>query len=324
MTSKERFLAALRHEFPDRVPFNFWMDRPVMAEYERRIGHRHWRVTHFGADVIETFPLIGFGPQPAATPDDGMWAATRPRIEWDEADALPMPDPRDEGVYGLMRADLEEFPGHAVILDTVTPWGHITGMRTYEKVYMDMYDEPEAFHRLSRRITDVLKVVVDRACRLGITALYLMEDLADRNGLSISPAMINEFCLDYARELADVAHEHGVPVLFHSDGNVRDLIDLLLPLGVSAVNPMQPHLNDPGEFRRRHGDRLAVYGGLDNCYIIPEGTIDDVRAHVLEVFEILGRPDGALIFSTHDIPAGTPEENLETMIRTIIDECRYP
>ena len=64
MTSKERFLTAVRHQKPDRPPFNFWMDRPVMADYEKKVGHRHWRVTHFGADVIETFPCIAFTPGP--------------------------------------------------------------------------------------------------------------------------------------------------------------------------------------------------------------------------------------------------------------------
>jgi len=60
MNSKERFLIALNNEKPDMVPFNFWMDRRLMEQYEKRLGHRHWRVTHYGADVIETFGLLNF------------------------------------------------------------------------------------------------------------------------------------------------------------------------------------------------------------------------------------------------------------------------
>lgn len=322
MTSKERFLAALNHQKPDRAPFNFWMDRPVMQQYEQKIGHRHWRVTHFGADVIETFPAIACCPtQPFA---DGPYALSHePTFEWQDVASLPMPDPHHPGVYTLIETDLREFPNHAVILDTITPWGHIAGARTYEKIYMDMYDYPDEFHALSRRITDTLKVVVERACKLGITALYLMEDLCDRNGLSIAPHMIEEFCLNYAAELAAIARAHGIPVMWHCDGNVSGLIPLLKKIGVHAINPLQPHLNDAAAFKREHGKDLAVYGGLDNCYIIPNESAAAVRAHVLNVFEILGKPDGALIFSTHDIPVGTPEENLETMIRTIKEECVY-
>ena len=158
---------------------------------------------------------------------------------------------------------------------------------------------------------------------MGITALYLMEDLADRNGLTISPQMINQFVLPYANELAEIARKYNVPVMFHSDGNVNDLLDHLIKIGVCAVNPMQPHLNDATEFKNKYGDELAVYGGLDNCYIIPDGTPEEVREHVLDVFNALGKSDGALIFSTHDIPEYTPKENIEAMISTIKNECFY-
>ena len=205
----------------------------------------------------------------------------------------------------------------------ITPCGHIASVRTYEKVYMDMYDEPERFHALSRKITDLLKVVTERACKMGITALYLMEDMADRNGLTLSPAMIDEFILPYANELADIARKYNVPVMFHSDGNVSNLIDHLINIGVQVVNPMQPHLNNATEFKNKYGDKLAVYGGLDNCYIIPDGSPEEVHEHVLDVFNVLGKPDGALIFSTHDIPEYTPKENIEALISTIKNECKY-
>jgi hypothetical protein len=45
--------------------------------------------------------------------------------------------------------------------------------------------------------------------------------------------------------------------------------------------------------------------------------------YLLEVFDIIGRPHGVLIFSTHDIPLHTPPENIETMVRTIKEECVY-
>ena len=319
MTSKERFLKAINHEKPDRAPFNFWMDRPLMKKYEEKIGHRHWRVVQFGADVIETFPLINF----TGGTDANAWDSHSDIKSWAEIDNLQIPNPNNQNVYELIQKDIEEFPDTAVVLDMITPWGHITMLRGYENVYMDMYDEPDLFHKISRKFTDTLKIVTEKACEMGITALYLMEDLADRNGLSLSPAMIEEFVLPYAGELAEIAHKNNIPVMFHSDGNVTDLLPLLLKIGVKAVNPMQPHLNPATDFKKNFGEKLAVYGGLDNCYIIPDGSADDVRNHVLNVFEVLGKPDGALIFSTHDIPEYTPEENVEMMISTIKNECVY-
>jgi uroporphyrinogen decarboxylase len=299
------------------------MDRRLMAQYEHRIGHRHWRVTHYGADVIETFAHLAFPTGPGVD-RDGTWWQTEPHLKsWDDLDSLRLPDPNEDKVYDLIRRDMEEFPATAVILDCPTPWGVIAGIRTYELAYMDMLDHPEEFQTLARRIVEIQKVVIERACRMGITALYLMEDIATSRGLSMSPAMLEEFCLGYARQQAEVARSFGVPVMFHSDGKIMEVLDLLASIGCRAVNPLQPHLNDLRDFKARFGSRLALYGGLDNCFIIPDGTAEQVRAHVLEVFDTVGRPDGALIFSTHDIPLHTPPENVETMVRTIKEQCTF-
>lgn len=59
MDSRERVRRAFRRELPDRPAFNFWMDRDMLAEYERELGPE-FRVTHFGADVIEVFPDVAW------------------------------------------------------------------------------------------------------------------------------------------------------------------------------------------------------------------------------------------------------------------------
>ena len=54
VTSRERVQCVLRGELPDRVPFNFWMGRDKMAEYDERWG-ADFRLTHYDVDVIEAF-----------------------------------------------------------------------------------------------------------------------------------------------------------------------------------------------------------------------------------------------------------------------------
>jgi len=322
VNSRERFLSAVRRRKPDRAPFNFWMDRRLMARYEQRIGHRHWRVTHYGADVIETFAWLGW-PSAPGIERDGTWWQTGPALaDWDHAARLKLPNPADEKVYRLIQRDLTEFPDTAVILDMPPPWGVLAGLRTYEQLYMDVIDHPDQVLAMARRVADITLTAVQRAIRMGIAALYLMEDLADSRGLTMSPAMIRRFSLDLVCPHIAAAKSAGIPVLFHSDGRLDGLLPLLIEYGLDAVNPLQPHLNDPRAFKAGPGRRLALYGGLDNCFIIPDGTVAQVRAHVLDVFEAVGRPDGGLIFSTHDIPLHTPEANIEAMVAAI-RECTY-
>jgi len=322
MDSKTRVLMALAHEKPDRVPFNFWMDRRLMAEYENELGHRHWRVTHYGADVIESFHLLEFPEGPTEERDGTIWHTGPAFDNWDAIDDLPLPDPDDDNVYNLLKADLDEFPDKAVLLNIITPWGVLAEMRTYELVYMDMYEHADKFKQLSKRIGDIMNIVVERACQMGVTAVYIQEDLATSRGLSMSPSMINEFCLDYAKGFVEIAKRYNKPVLFHSDGAVLDLVEPLLEFGADAINPLQPNIVDAKEFKQHFGNRMAVYGALDNCFIIPQGTPEQITKHVKDTFDVLGRPDGSLIFSTHDIPYEAPRENVEALV-SAIKECTY-
>lgn len=182
MDSKTRVLMSLAHQKPDRVPFNFWMDRRLMNRYEEQIKHHHWRVTHFGADVIETFYGLRFPVGPHIEENGTSWQTGPFLNDWRDVDSLPIPDPYDDSVYTLIKSDIDEFPDKAILLDTITPWGVITGIRTHELIYMDIYEYPDEFKRLSKRICDILKVVVERAAKMGVTALYLMEDLATTKG----------------------------------------------------------------------------------------------------------------------------------------------
>ena len=253
MNSKQRVLHALNREKPDRVPFNFWMDRRLMERYEKKIGHRHWRVTHYGADVIETFLGLAF-PSGRLEAKTGTNWLTEPLFEdWRDVDSLLLPDPSEEKVYELIQRDLREFPDTAVFLDISTAWGIIASRIGYENIYVDMYDHYDELKKLCRRITDIQKQAVERACRIGITALYIMEDVSTTRGLSMSPAMIQEHCFNYAAELRAVADSYEIPTLFHCCGKITDeLADMFIELGVKAINPLQPSVNDTEEFAKKY------------------------------------------------------------------------
>ena len=145
---------------------------------------------------------------------------------------------------------------------------------------MDLLQYPEEVKKLIKKVMDILKIVVEKACKMNITALYVMEDLAMAKGLIISPKMIKEVVLGPVRELVEIANCYEIPVLFHSDGMVMELVDLLIEIGICAVNPLQPHLNDLDEFKNRFGGKMATYGDLDNWYIIPEESPQTIRDHV--------------------------------------------
>ena len=320
MNSKERVLAALDFEEPDRVPFNFWMDRRLMAQYEQQYGEG-WRVRAFDADVVETFFNLAFPCSPTVEESGTAWV-TEPLLKsLDDIDSLRMPDATNDEVYSLIQKDIEAYPDRAIFVDTPGVLTVAHGIREYSNILMDVYDSPDQLKELFGRISDIMAEAAARACEMDITALYVMDDIAYRQGLLMSLPMLDEFVFPFNRKPIDAARKAGIPVLMHSCGRVTDAVDSFVEQGIRALNPLQPHLHDLPAFKRKYHGKLAVYGALDNTYVIPDGTPEEVRAHVRETFEVLGE-GGGLIFSTHDIPLCTPRENVEAMVEEM-ERCAY-
>ncbi len=322
MTSRERVQCVLRGELPDRVPFNFWMDRDKMAEYDARWGG-DFRLTHYGADVIEAFVLFDWFPGLSPNShDDGVtqWQLEPALGSMEEALDLQFADPATTAIYADIESKRAQNPDKAIFALAIGPLGILGGYRLAENVFVELYDKADVIREFMYKIQPIFIDIVRRACALDIDVLYLADDICDRNGATISPAHLREFHFDYLKPAIEIAHEAGKKVFYHTDGYVLDILDLFMEYGIDGINPIEHRYNDPKEFLRRSKGRLKVYGALDNCNIIPNGTPEEVRDHVKEVFNILG-PNG-LIMSTHDIPGHCPLENLDAMVETIVG-CEY-
>ena len=94
----------------------------------------------------------------------------------------------------------------------------------------------------------------------------------------------------------------------------KSLRGLRADLGLDFIGPLSPAYNDQAAFYGEHGGRLAVFGGLDNTPIIESASPAEIAAAVAAPRESL--PDG-LILHTHELPSGTPPENIDAAVRAL-------
>jgi len=320
MDSRERVERAIRFEEPDRLPFNFWMDRRRMDELDRKYG-ADFRVARFGADVVEAMAMVPFPAgrfeEKAGTP----WMVGPLFKDWNDTPSIKLPDPADPALTANCEAMLKRYPGKAVVADLPNVLTHVESMVSQADFYMDLMDEPELVGRFFHRMSDIMAAVAERLCKLDITALYVMDDVAANSGLLMSPAQVREHILPHWKKVVDVAHAAGKPVFFHTDGKVVELYGLFADeLQVRMLNPLQPDLQDVGGFARTYKGRTGIYGGLHTGRIHMMAP-DEIRAHVFDLFEKAGR-GGGLIASSHDLDISTTEEQLDALVGAI-KECVY-
>jgi uroporphyrinogen decarboxylase len=150
--------------------------------------------------------------------------------------------------------------GHAFVWETMRQ--SLGDVCMYESLVLD----PGWIHDFNRVYTDFFKAHFALLFEeLGPPdGIWIYEDLAYRNGLIASPAMLRRLFLPYYAELVDFFHGFDLPVVLHSCGDVTRALPLVVEAGFDAIQPLEVKAGcDPLALAGEYGDRLAFIGGLD-------------------------------------------------------------
>jgi len=144
----------------------------------------------------------------------------------------------------------------------------------------------------------------------------------------ISPKMYRKILKPIHAELISFIKERTkAKVFFHTDGDVFNLIEDFIEIGVDILNPIQTSagkMSDLEGLKERYGERLVLCGAIDTQNILPNGTPEEVRQEVRRVINILGQGGGYMVASVHTIMQEVPPENVLAMVDAVQEFGTYP
>ena len=144
----------------------------------------------------------------------------------------------------------------------------------------------------------------------------------------ISPKMYRRMLKPLHADLISYIKERtDAKVFFHTDGDVFDLIEDFIEIGVDVLNPIQTSagkMADLEGLKQRYGSRLVFCGALDTQHILPHGSPEDVRTEVRRVISILGQGGGYMLASVHTVMNEVPPENILAMVDAVEEFGYYP
>jgi len=195
-------------------------------------------------------------------------------------------------------------------------------LRGMENLMMDFYDHPDFVHELFSAIADYNVAQVKKAVTFDIDCIHFGDDWGQQQGLQMGPTVWREFLKPALKRMYGAAKDAGKFVSIHSCGDVDELFDDLIEIGLNCFNPFQPEVMDSAALMEQYRGRLAFHGGLSTQKILPFGTVDDVRTESRRLLE-LGKAGGYIFAPAHAVEGDVPLENMLAFIEEVQAQPGY-
>jgi uroporphyrinogen decarboxylase len=225
------------------------------------------------------------------------------------------PDPRDPRFFADIPGKLARHGDRFRVFQLgFSLWERAWTLRGMENLMMDFYDHPRFVRELLESIADWDLAQVREALRCDLDAVYLGDDWGAQHGLQMGPRLWREFLHPVLRRLYGAIREEGKLVMIHSCGDVDELFEDLLGIGLSCFNPFQPEVMDVHALLERYRGRLAFHGGLSTQALLPYGSPEEVRRESLRLLAA-GSGGGYIFAPAHDVEGDVPLENMLAFIQ---------
>jgi len=189
-------------------------------------------------------------------------------------------------------------------------WQHACCLADVNDLILACYDNPDWVHEL-------LRILLEKKLRFVETMKGAKFDLIETGGGSgsstlISPKIHEEFCLPYDRKIHDALHELGFKVTYHTCGGTFGIEEMIVANGCDASETLAaPSIGgnqEPWEFKEKVGNRLALIGGMDQFNVVTDGSSEQIRNKVFELFEKVGYEGGYICSMTDHFFETAPEK----------------
>ncbi len=341
MTPRERVAAALRLERPDRIPwleigvsghvFAHVIGEPMpagsgfhpLADVEAYCVYLSQVIRAAGELGLCGVPLkcwnVAFSAGESTTGArahkragavDGLPSleehiATAPRV----ADMAPI---RCAPVYDELMQNTDLFR----VLSVGGVYSHAEASMGTAEFAIACHEQPELVQTLCRWMGDrTLEMLDELLARVEPDAILFADDIAFKTSTFISPQMLRRFVFPQYARISERVARAGLPLMFHSDGNLTEVLEDLIGLGIACIHPLENLAMDISWVTETFGQRVCRMGNLD-MDIIERLPAAQVHREALDLLERLDGP-GYIFASGNSLSPWAPPKNVLAMASAV-------
>ena len=303
----------------DRFPKKVYERNKTRAEHSPFIDD--WGNGQMEIEPDNWYP--GIHPMPEAKTIEDLDAYTWPDMD----------DPYRTSHVREQALKLDRENQYAIL---ATPWlmfpfERAIGLQGMEKFLFNMATEPEFAQELLNRVNQLCMKNMGHfldQCGDLIDMIKIGDDLGTQESLMISPRMYRKMLKPlHAEMIALIKQKTKAKIFFHTDGDVFNLIDDFIEIGVDILNPIQTSagkMSNLEALKEKYNKNIVFCGAIDTQKILPYGSPEEVKQEVRRVMNILGDGGGYMLATVHTVMNEVPAENVLAMVDAVEEFGHYP
>lgn len=302
----ESALKSLAHRFQLWRNIN---DSDSDAALRRRLAVHQY----LGQELFRVFPPNGRVKVPSR---ERGWVEEHRGAVTNEAEYDAFPWPRAQDVDLRVMEQLEALqPDNMRAFHVIDIWETVRDLMGFETFCIALYENPELVERMFHKIGGFAVETMKMLCEFDtFGAIYLADDLGHKTGLIAAPEHIRKFVMPWHRRLAHVAHAGKKLFLFHSCGQMYDLIDEYIEdIGIDAKHSFEDAVLPVEKAKRIYGGRLSMLGGMDVDFLA-RSNFDAIRRRTREILEACHTGGGYCLGLGNWVTDYIPIENYLAML----------
>jgi hypothetical protein len=309
LSSREIARRAIAFEGPPRVPYSFINPlqtdffEAVVLDFVRHPPRRGGKGAEFGSVYHDEW---GVG-----------WEVTK--RHWDHAidhplrDLRKLRDHRFPDVAAPRRFEwlapylerAQRAGKYVVGWDPIHMYERMRALMGFEDLMLAAYVQPEGLAELLNRLTDLSIAVIERFAALGgVDGFMTWQDFGLQTTLQMKPDTFREFYKPRFARVVEAAHARGMRFIWHNCGQIFDMLEDMIEIGVDVVQLDQPRLMGHRRLADAFGGRICFWNTLDIQWAT-SGSVSEaqIRAEIAEMMAAFNRFDGGIIARHYPQPA---------------------
>jgi uroporphyrinogen decarboxylase len=292
--SRDRVLAAIQHQRVDRPPWGeIVLDDAVVSAF---LGCEHisfperWEFAQsLGLDLVCQAPVCSVRQGAAVLP-------AAHQADWGDLDDWARLT--DRFVF--------------VMLDGVFGWGlRVFG---FQRFMVELFSVSTELETLIKAVERLNLDLAQRARDRGGAGVLLADDVAYNRGLMLSPDLFRNTLLPSLDRQAEAVKALGMPVFFHSDGNINEILADLAKIGFDGWQGLESAAGmDLGLVKRDYGERVCLWGNMDPTHLQGPSSPEEMASRLDALCRAASPTTGFIFGTSSGLIRGVRPENLRAI-----------